>query len=573
MIKIHRLILFSALLQIIPSTAKATPVLPSHEIYPFLERMNIKYDLNLFMGTRPLHKHEIIAALKQLEDYSTELTQWERKRFHYFRRLFLTTLKQQDSWLVYQNGQKELMGSVNHSTDIRYLDSVPTPQLFAFGTVGIDVEGQLDSSLSFTSHITFAQERTTEPQFSGHYYANMGLPYNTPDNSSSNDSLFEVSTFDGYRTLVSWRKNNITLDFGNDWNQWGAGSWQHPTVAQDSWFWTSDSAETRRAWEQSQNINTDSMSPMAVDSISNLFPWRGRRRGYTRLAENTPITQIRGTIQWDMLRYTKFFGERTGLHYDSSSYLVGHRLETHIGNFTVGIHEILTYSRNELEFGYMIPFVSLFMTEHFMGDRDNIAMGIDIQFTFLHKFRIYAELFLDDLVGPGRFFDDYYGNKTAPLAGIDIYDLYMPYTVLKLEYARVDPWVYSHVSGKNQFQNLGSLTGSRLPPNSHSIRLQLTKHFLSGIDLRVDYLFFQHQNLDEGSSLFDTRPLSGNTRKNFLGKDPETLQEISSKVRYQWDRYITLSGLLGYSYISNWRSNPGKNYDRLKWELMWQLVY
>jgi len=89
----------------------------------------------------------------------------------------------------------------------------------------------------------------------------------------------------------------------------------------------------------------------------------------------------------------------------------------------------------------------------------------------------------------------------------------------------------------------------------------------------VDYLFFQHQNLGEGSSLFDTQPLSGNTRKNFLGKDPETLQEISSKVRYQWDRYITLSGLLGYSYINDWRSNPGKNYDRLKWELMWQLVY
>jgi len=573
MIEFQRLILIAALLLAAATSVRGIPVPPNHEIYPFLNRMNVKYSLNLYTGSKPMHKHEIIVALRQLEKHSTDLTQWERKQFHYFRTRFFTGLVKKHSVLVYQNDARELTGSVSHSTNIIYLDSVPDPELIAFGTIDIGVEGQLDSSISFSSRVTFAQERSLENQYSEHYNASFGLPYNTPEKAFGENEYFKVSTFDGYRAIVSWKKKNLVFDFGNDWNQWGPGSWQHPTFAQDSWFWTSDSSEIRRAWEHSQNIESQALTPLMRDSLSELFPWRASRKGYSRLGENAPITLIRSTVKWDILKYTKFFGQRTGIHFDSASYLVGHRLETHRGNFTLGIHEMLTYSRDEIEFGYMIPFISLFMAEHFTGDRDNIAMGIDVQYIFLHKYRFYLELFLDDLVGPGQFFDDYWGNKTAPLLGVEFFDVTIPNTNLKIEYARVDPWVYTHVSGTNQFQNLGSLTGSSLPPNSHAFRFQFTKYFLSGFNLQLDYRFFQHQHLAEGSSLFDTQPLGTSTRKNFLGENPETTHDLSSKIHYRWNRTVNLSALAGYQFISDYRSNPGQDENRLRWEIMWQLVY
>jgi hypothetical protein len=264
---------------------------------------------------------------------------------------------------------------------------------------------------------------------------------------------------------------------------------------------------------------------------------------------------LRGSLQWEFLKYTKFIGQKTSLSFESASYLTGHRLELRWRNITAGAYEILSYSRDEIEWSYALPFVSLFIAEHMVGDRDNVAMGFDLQYVLMNKCRVFLEIFLDDLVGPLELFKDFRGNKTAYVIGAEAPDLAMQNSNIRLEYSRIVPWVYSHDVPDNQLQHLGATLGSGIPPNSQSVNVCLTKYLLSGFEISTAYGLYQHQHNDRGSSLFDVFQEGDPPNREFLGSNFEFRHTADLLVNYKWRHYIETAGLLGYHYTGNWRSS------------------
>ncbi|MBF0429762.1 MAG: hypothetical protein HQK83_00675 [Fibrobacteria bacterium] len=550
----HKYICFYLLLFFLfPLLSYSAPVEPTHPVYDYLQRIAIKFDLPAFyLNTRPLQKQDIQGALKAIESVSVELNQWEREKFHYYRREFFTTSRKEISKLIYQKDERELIGSSSFHLMFFSQDSLPVSQQYGLAHLQLNIEGKLFSQLGFVSSVTFAQERALEAQYAEHYQAWRGLPYNTPEKADSKKDHYSLETYDAFRMVLCYQKEQYTLEVGNDWNQWGPGIWQHPSFAQNSWAWVQDSLEVKNAFESEQNFNPDS---------TRYYHHAQARRGYRSPGERAPLVMVRGTANWEFLKYSKFIGQRTGLSYDHSSHITGHRLEVGWKNFSVGVYEMLVFSRENMEWTYALPFVSLFIAEHMTGDRDNVAMGLDMQIILWNKLRLYAELFLDDMVSPLSLFEDYWGNKSAISVGGELIDPFVDNTVLQFEYARVEPWVYSHHVYDNQFQQLGNTMGSLLPPNAHMVNIRWRLDLLPGYFVSAAYRFYQHQHLDKGSSLFDVHELDDPETKNFLGQGPETRHDITTRFGYHWSHYIKTSCLTGYQYTDNWRSAEGMSLE------------
>ena len=518
----------------------AVTVEPQHPVYGFLQRMAVKGLIPYsYFASLPLPEKTVKDLLQKVSGHRDMLSAGDRTLFGKYRQEFFTA----DEWLPtklrYNNGKQALEGRVTYYTLGQYRDSLPDNQLFAFGTLSLLAKGQFYPGFEFMAEAAISQERNRDARFLEQYNPQMGQPYNTPDVRKSDDSLFNASTFDAYRALVAWQGARFRLDGGIDWNQWGPGIWQHPSISQKAYFWVQDS------------LNFD----VALQDGPYEY-WTGHRRGYRFPGENAPMAQLRMTADWDFLHYTKFIAEKVGLTHDSSGYLTGHRLELRLGGFVLGGYEMLAYNRDELEWSYLFPLVPLYMAEHSLGDQDNASLGIDIQYFLKGRARFYAELFLDDLLSPTDIFRDYWGNKFAFTVGTEWADLLLPGTNWGLEYSRVEPWLYSHNLTNTQFQHYGSLTGSGLLPNSHALRFRWELYLEFPVTLRTEYGFQQHKHLARGSSPFDVHDDINNetTTKTFLGSDPETRHSFDLSVRYYPNRLVQLQVFGGFFMVENWES-------------------
>ena len=532
------------------SLLHSLPVEPNHPVYPFLQHMVIRGHLSApFLSSLPLSEKEIKSCLNSLSKKSQKLSQAEQAKLKSLRKSFFPKEQKLPSLLRYQRQSQKVEGTLQFVNYAQYQDSLPQSSSRWLGTFSANVKGQFQEGLEFLSYVAISQERSSLKKFNERYDPLYGLPYNTPDQRREEGSLsFNNATFDSFRALLSFERKFWAFDFGNDWNQWGPGIWQHSTLAQNSYFWIQDSL----------NIDTSATSkPLYNPALLG----KGYRDGYRFPGESAPMTQIRLKSNWKNFYYTKFLAKKVGLTQDSSGFLTGHRLEVKLGSFMLGISEILSYNRETVNWTYLIPLAPFFFAEHQLGDRDNTALSWDIQYYFMNRARVFGELFMDDLLSPSDIAKNYWGNKYAYTLGTEVHDIGAEMSKLQLEYSRVEPWVYTHHTKNNQLQHFGSLLGSSLPPNSHAFHARWSKYFLFNLNVDFEYGFFQHQYLARGSSVLDIHQITDPTTKEFLGENTETRHQYGISTTYSPIRLFELQLYSKFETIKNWKSNPDKNPD------------
>lgn len=520
------------------------PVEPQHGVYGFLRRLQIKGAVDgAFLSNLPLQDAEVLGLLQAAARDSAALGDWEKAELRRHLRTFDPELRRQDTRLFYGDQGRRLAGGVAFSTDAFFADSLPRSQGFVTAALSPRVEGAFGRYLDFVSEASIGGEWSSHPTYLLNYDPQRGLPYNTRKGRTDPSDLDERSTFDAFRTVIGLGNDQYRIEAGNDWNQWGPGIWQHPAFGARPWFWVQDSLPA------SDSARFDgSTVPGAY------------RRGYRRPGEGPPMPQVRMTFTWPFLRYTKIFADKQGILSKSDATVVAHRIDVRIGGFDIGAYEMVAYSDRAFEPVYAVPFVPLKIAEHFLGDRDNIALGLDANFAFGSRYRVYSELFLDDLLGPLDLFGDYWGNKFAWVLGGEMLDPLLPASALQFEYARVEPWLYGHHVVDNQLQHFGSLLGSSLPPNSHALRLRWSKALPRSLETAVEYGFLQRQLRDRGSSLFDVheRATDGDD-KDFLGEDPETRNALRVDLSARFGRYAEAVASMGLLSVSRWENESAKS--------------
>ncbi len=520
-------------------TSPADPIEVQSPVYDLLRRGEAMGLVPLgFTSTLPKDRREVLAALQNLRAKTTE--DWMRQSADRYHRDLNWSERASRSRLIYLDTNVVGGAQVDYLTEGAWQDSLPRPQGYAFGTFAVGVAGTYRDHFYMLSQAFLGQERSRVNRFRENYNASEGMPYNT-DREGKAGIARGVSTFDGFRTVTGYGDSHVRIEIGQDWNAWGPGIFQHATLSANPWFWVQDSLAA-----------SDS-----VDYAGSVHPG-GYRRGYRSTGEAAPLPQGRLSLQVGNLEYTKVVAQRTGLDSDSAAWLIAHRLVWRaLPRLAIGATEMVSLAGRSPGLVYMIPLVPLKYAEHELGDRDNIALSLDITATFPGRIRAYGELLLDDYSG---FPLNFWGNKFAYTLGVNAINPGLPRTDLTLEVAQVGPWLFSHHHRDTQMQSYGALLGSSLPADSRSLRMQAIHHWNADWDWNLDYAFLQRSVGIREASLFSvhTDSLDGN-RTRLLHDRVETRHSLTASATWRPYRYLTVLGLLGGLWVQDWKGETGRD--------------
>lgn len=261
--------------------------------------------------------------------------------------------------------------------------------------------------------------------------------------------------------------------------------------------------------------------------------------------QNTPVDQIRLQIKWRRFQFTYVHAH---LRAEQRRYFAGHRLDVAFGKSArIGVYEGVIYAGRDMEWQYLNPLMPYHIAEHQLGDRDNNVLGIDFSLFPRRNTKIYGEIFVDDLslefpIG------EYWGNKLAYLFGAFVVrPLGWRDADLRIEYTRVDPFVYTHQDSINVYAHSGESLGSRLGPNAD--RVSMAWAYQPSRDVRLTASFF-HDRKGRGELFQPHKDADGNS-KGFLKGTVETANEWRAGIVAQIRRDVYVEIAYSRRHVQN----------------------
>lgn len=241
----------------------------------------------------------------------------------------------------------------------------------------------------------------------------------------------------------------------------------------------------------------------------------------------------------------------------SHKWVSGHKFGfTPFRGIDFGFQESVIYAKRGIELAYVNPLLPFKVAEHTLGDRDNVVFGWDVNIYRFSPFRWYGEMFVDDLWAPWEIFSEYWGNKYAiALGGLWVDPLRMPNSGLRVEYTRIEPFVYTHTDSANVFEHYNVCLGSPLEPNSDQWRIQVEKWqnlFWRWI------LGWEMLRQGEGDRRRPHRPEEGE-KKHFLGGIVEKTRRGWVQIEYEPRRDLVFQMELAGVWKRNWSRFKEKN--------------
>ncbi|MFH0921920.1 MAG: capsule assembly Wzi family protein, partial [Fibrobacterota bacterium] len=260
------------------------------------------------------------------------------------------------------------------------------------------------------------------------------------------------------------------------------------------------------------------------------------RNALTLSGETPPLGLLKLETQFWRFHYIHTINIIKGTRF-RDKYMYAHRLEVALPQrFRLGLNEVVVYGDSTGDasptnagnrFGtrhfdalYSIPFIPYYFAQHYSGDRDNMALSLDAACHRIPNTKIYAELFLDDLISPLSFFDDYWSNKWAFTGGVHYYFPFAwPDLSLLMEYSRIEPWVYTHFFGEShRYRHYGQSLGSVIGPNADQFFMNARVAFQRTVVLDASFRNTRQDRGLRGDLITDTYVLGADPRtKMFLG--------------------------------------------------------
>lgn len=438
-----------------PLSAQTVYVPVSHWAYEYLDRLETRGVLERTLSqTRPMTRLNIARALVLLRENTPGLSRADQQALNFLRVEFqeefqqlgvepvtpetgwhrLTRHKWIDPWapdILYGNGRNmlsfiwpELSVFVDPVMAFSPLwadaDTVTGVERVYHKRQGLALRGTVGRHWGFYADVRDNQEWGTRDYPGVVNFTREGLGF-VRGNGRQMD-------YDETVAGVVYQSGLLTLQFGKDRNNWGPGYSGQLLI---------------------------SSQPTSYDQIK----------------IELGVKYLRFTSLWAVLQHYQddYF---TGNHQEK--YLAAHRLEFAPWRFlSVGLHEAVFYASRRFEPSYVLPVMFFRSAEHYLGDRDNAAMGLDVTVLPGARTRLYGELLIDD-ISTGKLGSAFYGNKYAYLLGayhVDV--LGVAGLDLRGEYTRIRPFTYTH-HGVTNFQQYSTNLGHRYGPNSDGWLTQLT---------------------------------------------------------------------------------------------------
>lgn len=511
------------------SLAQSTNVPLEHWSYRLVERFIARGYIEEFLdSTRPFSRQEIARAVAQvMEKVSAgkQMSKTDRELLRELEREFADELSRVArevaqpprrhlySWRddssclvidpIVKVGWLRRMGDVGSSPDRVFLT-----------VVGGTVRGTLKGNLGFYLNARETQHKGNKP-FSSHSELSRehGLPIVLSDqNSVSYDET------DAYFTLpCRW----FQLEFGKQFHDWGPGHWGNLTLSKYAPSFESLKLKAQYGrWK---------------------FVW------------------LTGALRTDLPEYSYNAPySNSPREVRKQKYIAAHRLEfAPHPRITLGVNEAVIYGERGIEPGYLIPIMFFWSEQHYIYGDDNATIGADIAAYPLEGLKLYSEVFIDDL--SLKHFDlSRPDNKWAVLGGILLVDPFrIPDSDFRMEYVRVEPYVYTHRIPINVYRNHGYVLGHRIGPNSDALFTEFNYRFSRGL---LGTLSFQR--LRHGRNVYDEHgeivknvggdinfpvEYKGGGRKRFLDGILEKQSTFGFKLSYRAFQDFFLVGEFNYT--------------------------
>ena len=262
----------------------------------------------------------------------------------------------------------------------------------------------------------------------------------------------------------------------------------------------------------------------------------------TLAQENEPLDLLKLDRRWRKFRFTFVHAK---LRAAQRKFLAAHRLEiaAHARLF-IGVGESVVYGNRGAEFEYLNPLMLYHAAEHLLGDKDNNTLSLDFTAFPWRGQKFYGEIFIDDLSLEFPL-GTYWGNKLAYLAGwYWAQPLGWRSGELRLEYARVDPFVYTHNDSVNVYEQDGDGLGARFGPNADRFTLQAAYQphrdlrFVSQVSVQRKgrgEIFRAHRPEDGNAKGFLAGTTINSTSYQFQIAD-QLRRDIYLKLELAWER-------------------------------------
>ncbi|MCB0723882.1 MAG: hypothetical protein KDC73_04220 [Ignavibacteriae bacterium] len=226
------------------------------------------------------------------------------------------------------------------------------------------------------------------------------------------------------------------------------------------------------------------------------------------LSENSvPFDFAKVDLKYKAISYSFLYGslrgDSLGVELNSKN-IATHNLDIRFSEaFKVGFFESVIITNSSFSFTFLNPIsllISAELNKASQGDAPNVnnnLMGFDAEVVPVKNLAFQGSMIIDDLQFSSLFSDSSeISNKFGFQFGTYWTDAFtVPDLTLKLEYTRLNPFVYAHKSNKAQYTNWNLPLGPNLPPNSDQIAAGL--YFNYGSRVKTS-LVYQHQRSGEG---------------------------------------------------------------------------
>lgn len=178
---------------------------------------------------------------------------------------------------------------------------------------------------------------------------------------------------------------------------------------------------------------------------------------------------------------------------DREKYLAAHRLEAALAPWIdLGFQEVVVYGDRGPEVTYLNPVMFYWAAQSYLGDKDNLMMGFDVDIHPGKGWRMYLAYVVDDLKKLKVFSNDF-ANKFSLQTGLQWVDpLGLKNLDLWAEYVRIEPWIYTHKFPINTFRHFDSPLGHALGPNSDCWQGRITHRLSRDLSLITELSRTRH---------------------------------------------------------------------------------
>jgi hypothetical protein len=240
-------------------------------------------------------------------------------------------------------------------------------------------------------------------------------------------------------------------------------------------------------------------------------------------------------------------------------HLGAHRIEITLPRrLVLGLQESVVYGDRPPELLYVTPVTVLAASQSYLGDTDNLLLGLDLTARPARNLRVLAALLFDDMVkfSPGDF-----ANKFGLQLGALWVDPFgWTDTDLRTDFVRIEPYVYSHNYAINTYEHFDSLLGCSIGPNADRFRAQIDHRFTPALSASV--AFARQRNgenpvADDGSihniggdAALGRRPDDARSR-DFMAGDVETTRSVRLELEYEPVRDLRFRASLSRASATN----------------------